>query len=147
MGHRRTTGGLWGWLFLGSTGALTSACKDPPKPEPAAATPSMSTTSAPTQEPVPRTEPGTAAYLPSPREVAAGVRIVAALHDPKVEARETLVVYAFSDLEDFRTLRPEVGGTAKDGASYAAMLTERLQSVPLSRWARVVTGYTILPGK
>lgn len=99
------------------------------------------------EEPEPRAEPGTAAHLPSPREVAAGVRIVATLHDPKIEARETLVVYAFTDLEDFRKLRPEVGGTAKDGASYAAMLTEKLQSVPLSRWARVVAGYTILPGK
>lgn len=97
------------------------------------------------EEPAPRSVPGTPAHLPSAREASAGVRIRAALRDPNVPARETLVAYAFSELEDFEKLRPEVGGTAKDGASYAAMLTDKLQSVPLSRWARVVTGYTIVP--
>lgn len=99
------------------------------------------------EEPEPRSSPGTPAHLPSEREVASGVRIRATLRDPNVEARETLVVYAFSELEDYRKLRPEVGGTAKDGASYAALLTDKLQSVPLSRWARAVVGYTIRPAR
>lgn len=97
------------------------------------------------EEPEPRAMPGTPARLPSARETSSGVRILAALRDPHALARETLVVYAFSELEDFQKLCPEVGGTAKDGASYAALLTERLQAVPLSRWARVVIGYTIIP--
>lgn len=97
------------------------------------------------EEPEPHSEPGAPTRFPSAREVQAKKRIYAKLDNPTVAARETLVVYAFSELDDFRKLRPSTGGNAADGAAYATLLTEKLQSIPRSRWSRFVAGYTIVP--
>lgn len=96
-------------------------------------------------EPEPRVQPGSPLRMPSAKEEGAGVRLRAALRDKHKRSRETLVVYAFSEVEDFRQLRPLPGSETESGADYAATLTGKLQELPMSRWARTVIGYTIEP--
>jgi hypothetical protein len=95
------------------------------------------------EEPAPRASPGQAALLPSPAERAAGVSLTAALAEPGAPARETLVVYAFAEEADFQRVKPSAGDSATAGAELAASLTERIEQLPLSRWARATAHYTI----
>ena len=97
------------------------------------------------EEPAPRVAPNGSAVLPSPRETAAGIRIRAALAKPGTPSRETLVVYGFSNEADFERLKPAAGAASADGAAYAADLTSKLQTLPLSRWSRSVVSYVIEP--
>ena len=97
------------------------------------------------EEPEPIAEPGKPMTIPTARERAAGVKLKATLRKPGLETRETLMVYAFSEKGDFDRLKPAAGGSDAQGAAYAAALTQKLQELPLSRWARVLTGYTIVP--
>lgn len=89
---------------------------------------------------VPTVGPDAPLVLPAPDEKA----IAASLRDPKTPARETLVVYAFTQREDFERLRPEALGEG-DGVAYAAKLTTSLANVPISRWARATATYEIVP--
>lgn len=97
------------------------------------------------EEPAPHVAPNGSAVLPSPRETAAGFRIRAALAKPGTPSRETLVVYGFSNEADFERLKPAAGAESADGAAYAAELTSKLQTLPLSRWSRSVISYVIEP--
>jgi Domain of unknown function (DUF4384) len=97
------------------------------------------------EEPEPSVGPGAPATLPSERERAQGIRYRATLSKPGEATRETLVVYAFADRRDFDAMKPAAGGESADGAGYAAELTRKLQSVPMSRWSRAVYGYVIQP--
>jgi hypothetical protein len=97
------------------------------------------------EEPEPQVTPEAPAILPSLRERAQGFKLRAALIDAKRRSRETLVVYAFSDVRDFRALRPEPGSSRRDGPAFAAELTQRLQGIPLTQWSRSVTEYVVLP--
>ncbi len=99
------------------------------------------------EEPEVVAEPGKPATIPTARERAAGVKLQAALRKPRHETRETLMVYAFAEKGDFDRLKPAAGDSDAQGAAYAAQLTDKLQDVPISRWARVLTGYTIVPKK
>ncbi len=72
-------------------------------------------------------------------------KIAAALRDPKVGARETLVVYAFTNLAEFDQFKPSAIGDGSDAVTYAANLTKALASVPISRWARATLTYEIRP--
>jgi hypothetical protein len=97
------------------------------------------------EEPTPHVTPQAPATLPSQRERANNISIRAALLKPGQPARETLVVYAFADKRDFDVLKPAAGSESADGAAYAAELTKKLQTVPISRWSRAVVGYVIQP--
>ncbi|MGE0328780.1 MAG: DUF4384 domain-containing protein [Polyangiaceae bacterium] len=96
-------------------------------------------------ERAPKAAPGAIAMLPSAKEEAAGVQIRAALRTKGRAARETLVVYALSEKEDFDRLRPPPNESDADGAALAATLTEKLQLVPLRRWSRAIHSYSIIP--
>jgi hypothetical protein len=72
-------------------------------------------------------------------------RLQAVLRDPGKAARETLVIYAFADEQDYRTFKPQDGAQRADGAAYAASLTEQLSGISLSRWARTTVSYEIHP--
>lgn len=89
---------------------------------------------------VPTVKPKAPLILPGPDETP----IQAQLRDPKTAARETLVVYAFTQREDFDRLKPEAMGEG-DGVAYAAKLTAALAQVPISRWARATATYEIVP--
>ena len=78
--------------------------------------------------------------LPTPGEA----QIKAQLRDPKTPARETLVVYAFTDRADFERFKPQSLG-AGEVTAYAAKLTAELATVPISRWARATATYEIVP--
>ncbi len=78
--------------------------------------------------------------LPSPDEQ----KIAASLRDPKTPARETLVVYAFTDRVDFDRFKPQALGES-EVAAYAARLTAELVQVPISRWQRATATYEIVP--
>jgi hypothetical protein len=69
------------------------------------------------------------------------------LSEPGTLARETLVVYGFTERDDFERSKPRPGATAPQGAAYAAELTRALETLALSRWARAVTTYAIAPGE
>ena len=97
------------------------------------------------EEPDPMVGPGKPAVLPSAREKQQGFRIRAALTKPGQRARESLVVYGFSNKGDFDRLKPSAGGSSADGAAYAAELTKKLQTIPISRWSRSVHNYVIEP--
>jgi hypothetical protein len=97
------------------------------------------------QEPSPQVRPGAPTFLPSTNERRAGVRLVAALSDPNTVARETLIVYAFGDVADFRRVSPPPGASFEDGGQAAAELTERMDELPLNRWTRSIVSYVILP--
>lgn len=99
------------------------------------------------EERSPVAAPGKPAVLPSPAEKGAGFVIRAALGKSGKATREALVAYAFSEKGDFDRLAPEMGGSAPDGASYAASLTQKLADVPLSRWSRAMVHYVIVPKK
>jgi hypothetical protein len=98
------------------------------------------------EERTPRAGPGQPAVLPSAQERAAGISLRAALREDGRSARETLVVYAFAERADFERWRPRGTGRSVDGAAYAAELSTRLEAeLPLSRWARAMTSYVVLP--
>ncbi|MBI5533379.1 MAG: DUF4384 domain-containing protein [Deltaproteobacteria bacterium] len=99
------------------------------------------------EEPEPTAEPGRAAPIPSQKEKMAGISIKAALRNPAEEAREMLVVYAFTEKGDFDRLKPAVGSSDTNGAAYAAQLTRRIGDIPMSRWSRSLTSYVIAPKK
>jgi hypothetical protein len=99
------------------------------------------------EEPEPHAAPGTPAVLPSDRERSQGFHITAGLLKPGQPAHETLVVYAFADQRDFDAMKPAAGSETADGPAYAAELTKKLQTIPISRWSRAVVGYTIQPKK
>jgi hypothetical protein len=63
----------------------------------------------------------------------------------KTGARETLVVYAFTNRADFDQFKPSAIGDGSDAVTYAANLTQALASVPISRWARATLTYEIRP--
>lgn len=86
---------------------------------------------------------GTTLTLPSAGEPS----IQASLRDPKVAARETIVVYAFTTREDYDQFKPSAIGEGDDAVVYAAALTKALSSVPISRWARATISYEIQPKK
>jgi hypothetical protein len=97
------------------------------------------------EEPAPRVAPDAPAVLPSPRELSQGISYKFTLLEPGRPARETLVVYGFADKRDFDALKPAAGTASADGPKYAAELTQKLQTVPMSRWSRAVVGYVIEP--
>lgn len=97
------------------------------------------------EEPEPHATPDAPAILPSDRERSAGIHYKAALLKPGEPSRETLVVYAFADQRDFDAMKPAAGSENQDGPTYAAELTKKLQTVPISRWSRAVVGYVIQP--
>ena len=97
------------------------------------------------EEPAPMAGPGNTATLPSDRERQQGFHIKAALFDHRTASRETLVVYGFADKRDFLAMRPAAASATSDGPAYAAELTKKLQSIPMSRWSRAVVGYVIEP--
>jgi hypothetical protein len=97
------------------------------------------------EEPEPRAASAAPASLPSPRERAQGIRYRAMPLKPGQPSRETLVVYGFADKRDFDAMKPAAGAGDQDGPTYAAELTKKLQTVPISRWARAVVGYVIRP--
>lgn len=97
------------------------------------------------EESEPHVGPGAPATLPSERERAQGIHYKVTLLKPGQPSRETLVVYAFADKGDFDAMKPAAGSENADGAAYAAELTKKLQSVPMSRWSRAVVGYVIQP--
>lgn len=88
---------------------------------------------------LPVVEPKAPLILPTPEQ-----GIQAQLRDPKTPARETLVVYAFTQREDFDRLKPSAIGEG-DAVEYAAKLTAALAQVPISRWARATATYEIVP--
>jgi hypothetical protein len=98
-------------------------------------------------EPEPEATPETPAVLPSDKERAQNVHVPAQLLEPGQPARETLVVYAFADQQDFDAMKPAAGSQSDDGAGYAAELTMRLQHLPMSQWSRAVVGYVVQPKK
>lgn len=69
----------------------------------------------------------------------------AVLRQAGVAARETLIVYAFTERADFESLKPAIGTWEADAAKYAADLTKKLSSVPIRRWDRTVLSYVIEP--
>lgn len=89
---------------------------------------------------LPTVGPKAPLILPTPEETP----IQAQLRDPKTPARETLVVYAFTQREDFDRLKPSAIGEG-DAVEYAAKLTAALAQVPISRWARATATYEIVP--
>jgi len=97
------------------------------------------------EEPAPHVSPDAPAILPSERERSQGIHYKATLLKPGQPSRETLVVYAFADKHDFDAMKPAAGNESQDGPTYAAELTKRLQTVPMSRWSRAVVGYEIQP--
>lgn len=97
------------------------------------------------EEREPHVTPDAPAILPSEHERSQGIHYRATLLKPGQPSRETLVVYAFADQRDFDAMKPSAGGENADGAGYAAELTKKLQSVPMSRWSRAVVGYVIQP--
>ena len=90
--------------------------------------------------PVPKVDAKQGLLLPP-----SGSEITASLRDPKVGARETLVVYAFTNLAEFDQFKPSAIGDGSDAVTYAANLTKALASVPISRWARATLTYEIRP--
>lgn len=90
--------------------------------------------------PTPTVEASGPLTLPSPDEQ----KIAAKLNDPATAARETLVVYAFTDRADFDRFKPSALGEA-EVAAYAAKLTAELAHVPISRWQRATATYEIVP--
>ncbi len=97
------------------------------------------------EEPEPTSEPGRAASLPSSAERAAGIRIQAALREVGTPAHEMVVVHAFTDKLDWDRFKPTAGAESTDGAAYVTELTQRVGDLPMSRWSRAVTAYTIVP--
>ncbi|HEY3822546.1 MAG TPA: hypothetical protein VGL81_35520 [Polyangiaceae bacterium] len=97
------------------------------------------------EEPEPRVAPDAPAILPSERERSQGIHYKATLLKPGQASRETLVVYAFADQRDFDAMKPAAGSESADGPAYAAELTKKLQSIPMSRWSRAVVAYVIKP--
>ena len=97
------------------------------------------------EEPEPTSEPGRAASLPSSAERTAGIRIQAALREAGTPAHELVVVYAFTDKLDWDRFKPTAGAESTDGASYVTELTQKVGDLPMSRWSRAVTAYTIVP--
>jgi hypothetical protein len=97
------------------------------------------------EEPNPVAEPGRPAQLPSPRELAAGFKIQAALRSPNTPCREALVVYGFADKREFDQLKPAAGSSDSNGSAYAAQLTRRIGDIPISRWSRSIASYRIDP--
>jgi hypothetical protein len=91
--------------------------------------------------PVVKVKAGKTLTLPTPEEE----KIAASLRDPKVGARETLVVYAFTTREDFEQFKPAAIGDGDNAVTYAATLTKALSGVPISRWARATISYDIHP--
>lgn len=97
------------------------------------------------EEPAPRVVPGQKAWLPSPAEDAADIKIRPALSSPGVAAHEQLLVYAFSDKRDFDLVKPSASGVGGDANAYFDFLTARLARIPTKRWSRQSLGYTIEP--
>ena len=91
--------------------------------------------------PAPQVKKSEPLALPSADEQ----RIAASLRDPKVGARETLVVYAFTNRADFDQFKPSAIGDGSDAVTYAANLTQALANIPISRWARATLTYEIRP--
>lgn len=92
------------------------------------------------QMPIPTVQAKATLTLPTPGEA----QIKAQLRDPQTPARETLVVYAFTDRADFERFKPQALGES-EVAAYAARLTAELAQVPISRWARATATYEIVP--
>lgn len=90
--------------------------------------------------PVPTVAPRAKLRLPGAEER----QIEARLNDPATPVRETLVVYAFTQRDDFDRFRPESMGVG-EGLAYVKALQEAVQQVPISRWARVTETYEIVP--
>lgn len=99
------------------------------------------------EEPEPTSEPGRAASLPSSRERAAGITINAQLRDKTKEAHDLLVVYAFTDKADYDRYKPVAGADAEDGPKYVSELTRRVSDLPMARWSRAISAYTIRPAR
>lgn len=91
--------------------------------------------------PVPTVKPGASLVLPTSAELP----IKATLRDPKMPARETLVIYAFTTREDFDQFKPSALGEGESAVDYAGTLTKALSTVPISRWARATVSYEITP--
>lgn len=90
--------------------------------------------------PVPTVKAGQTLTLPGLEEQ----KLTASLREPQTPARETLVVYAFTQRDDFDRFKPQAMGEG-DGLTYAAKLTEALAGLPISRWSRATVTYEILP--
>jgi hypothetical protein len=97
------------------------------------------------EEPEPTSEPGRPASLPSPAEKQAGIRIEAALREPGVATHELFVVYAFTDKMDWDRFKPLAGAESTDGPVYVSELTQKIGDLPMVRWSRAVSAYTIVP--
>ncbi len=89
----------------------------------------------------PKVEAGGSLLLPP----AGTDRLVAALREPGKPARESLIVYAFTEAGDFERVKPQDAREAGDGAGYAARLAKELVSLPMSRWSRATASYVIEP--
>jgi hypothetical protein len=83
--------------------------------------------------------------------VAAGQRrplptMSVALREPAVAAREKMVLYAFTEKEDYEDFRPPAGAVSESEAtSYYRSLAERLSKLPTKRWGRGEVNYLITP--
>lgn len=98
-----------------------------------------------TEEAEPTSEPGRTASLPSATERAAGIRLQAALREPGTPAHELFVVYAFTEKADWERFKPAAGAESASGPTYVAELTQKIGDLPMARWSRAVTAYTIVP--
>lgn len=83
--------------------------------------------------------------------VAAGQRrplpaMRVSLRDPALEAREKIVIYGFTEQEDYEDFRPPAGALSEAAANeYHEALPERLRALPSKRWTRAEISYIIKP--
>lgn len=70
----------------------------------------------------------------------------ASLRDPAVAARENIVLYAFTEKEDYEEFRPPAGAVSEaDATAHYRGLGERLSKLPRKRWALSKIAYLIRP--
>lgn len=72
----------------------------------------------------------------------------ATLRDARSEAREKIVLYAFTSQEEYEDFRPPAGAISSEEATrYHRGLPERLSKLPRRRWGRGEMTYLIQPKK
>lgn len=72
--------------------------------------------------------------------------LTATLRNRRRAARETIIVYAFTEQGDYARLRPPKGDLGERAGEYAVELTRKLDDVPMARWTRETLTYVIEPG-
>lgn len=68
------------------------------------------------------------------------------LRNPTAEAREKIVIVAFTAREDYEDFRPPAGAVSEaEATAYHRALPERLSKLPRKRWGRGEMSYVIKP--